>query len=297
MGILDVEWEVSPEGYNTGGWGLHIQSESLAKFGLLLLQGGNWQGRQLLPADWIKQMMTEQHPGTGYGYQMWKGEYPGAWDLDGALGQYVLLVPDKDMVIVITECTLINGINQRKLVWNRLLPQVVDRSLPLSPQAYKRLQRRQQTCTLPTVDGKANSPLAARVESKTFTLSDNAYGWKSLQLRFDRKDREAVLCLMSENGDVAELRCGYNRWAEVAVDECPPYSILPVGCFQGIERPFHVAGSYGWVTAQALRLKIHYVDWVSSLDILVSFENEARIQMVVQPNYSSAVDHIEGTAL
>ena len=40
MHITDVAWEISPEGINTGGWGLHIQSESLAKFGLLLLNRG-----------------------------------------------------------------------------------------------------------------------------------------------------------------------------------------------------------------------------------------------------------------
>ena len=42
-----------------------------------------------------------------YGYQMWLCEYPGAVRADGALGQYILIVPDKDMVVVITECTLI----------------------------------------------------------------------------------------------------------------------------------------------------------------------------------------------
>ena len=60
MHITDVAWEISPEGINTGGWGLHIQSESLAKFGLLLLNRGVWEGRQLLPASWVEQMMTRQ---------------------------------------------------------------------------------------------------------------------------------------------------------------------------------------------------------------------------------------------
>ena len=68
MHITDVAWELSPEGINTGGWGLHIQSESLAKFGLLLLNRGVWEGKQLLPASWVEQMMTRQI--GDYGYQM-----------------------------------------------------------------------------------------------------------------------------------------------------------------------------------------------------------------------------------
>ena len=64
-------------------------------------------------------MMTRQI--GDYGYQMWLCEYPGAVRADGALGQYILIVPDKDMVVVITECTLIDGRRQRRLVWNRFV--------------------------------------------------------------------------------------------------------------------------------------------------------------------------------
>lgn len=53
LGISGMRWETCPRGINTGGWGLSIQTEGLAKFGQLLLQKGQWQGRQLLPAAWI----------------------------------------------------------------------------------------------------------------------------------------------------------------------------------------------------------------------------------------------------
>ena len=89
MHITDISWEVSPEGINTGGWGVYLQSESLAKFGQLLLNRGVWEGKQLLPAEWVDRMMTKQSDtgsfGYGYGYQMWLCEYPGAVRIDGAL--------------------------------------------------------------------------------------------------------------------------------------------------------------------------------------------------------------------
>lgn len=121
---------------------MYLQSESLAKFGQLLLNRGVWEGKQLLPAEWVDRMMTKQSDtgsfGYGYGYQMWLCEYPGAVRIDGALGQYALLIPDKDMVVVITECTLIDGATQRRLVWNRLLPAVGDDTL-IPGKDYKRL--------------------------------------------------------------------------------------------------------------------------------------------------------------
>jgi CubicO group peptidase (beta-lactamase class C family) len=60
MNIREVEWEKSPEGYNTGGWGLYIQSESLAKFGLLLQHEGRYKGRQLIPSAWVREMMRSR---------------------------------------------------------------------------------------------------------------------------------------------------------------------------------------------------------------------------------------------
>ena len=163
MHITDISWEVSPEGINTGGWGVYLQSESLAKFGQLLLNRGVWEGKQLLPAEWVDRMMTKQSDtgsfGYGYGYQMWLCEYPGAVRIDGALGQYALLIPDKDMVVVITECTLIDGATQRRLVWNRLLPAVGDDTL-IPGKDYKRLLKKQSSYQLPFVPGKASSSLA-----------------------------------------------------------------------------------------------------------------------------------------
>ena len=88
-------WEESPQGINTGGWGLYLKTEDLAKMGQLLLQKGEWNGRQIIPADWVAEMSKKQvdsvNPGTrledaaakgmttetsdwmqGYGYQMWR---------------------------------------------------------------------------------------------------------------------------------------------------------------------------------------------------------------------------------
>lgn len=50
------KWEESPQGINTGGWGLWLKTEDLAKMGQLLLQNGKWNGRQLIPADWVAEM-------------------------------------------------------------------------------------------------------------------------------------------------------------------------------------------------------------------------------------------------
>lgn len=285
MNITEVAWEISPEGVNTGGWGLHIQSESLAKFGQLLLNRGKWEGKQLIPASWVEQMMSKQMEtgGDGYGYQMWLCEYPGAVRADGALGQYILVIPDKDMVVVITECTLIDGRTQRRLVWKRLLPEVGDTPLT-SGKAYNQLQKKQSTYQLPVTQGKATSVVSREYAGKCIELGQNKFGWQSLNLQF--KPKEIVLTVTETNGNSYDLLFGYKQWLKVSTEVYPPYSITPVDSFKGIEGPFWVAGSYAWAEPETLELKAHYVNWISALDIKLHFDGE-KVDLKVKENYSS----------
>lgn len=105
LGIRRVFWESCPKGINKGGWGLFIGTEDAARLGQLVLQKGNWNGRQLVPEEWLetsleKHMETPENMGPyGYGYQVWLGGRPGSCTFNGMLGQNVVVYPDLDMVV------------------------------------------------------------------------------------------------------------------------------------------------------------------------------------------------------
>ena len=61
------EWEESPQGINCGGWGLSLTTEDMAKMGQLFLQEGKWNGKQLVPAEWLKEMSSYQVPSAPSG--------------------------------------------------------------------------------------------------------------------------------------------------------------------------------------------------------------------------------------
>ena len=111
MGINDVEWELCPKGIVTGGWGIYMSAMSQAMFGQLLLNKGQWEGKQLISSEWIDEMMTVRvvRDANDYGYQIWLCEYPGAWRADGAFGQYIMVVPQKNMVVVLNQCSRSKG--------------------------------------------------------------------------------------------------------------------------------------------------------------------------------------------
>ena len=116
LGIEKPEWDLSPEGICCGGFGLHLSSESIARFGQCLLQKGVWQGRQVLPAGWVE-LATREHIanyegdpqagnewGQGYGFQFWRcidGRYRG----DGMYGQACMVDEARDAVLAVTCAT------------------------------------------------------------------------------------------------------------------------------------------------------------------------------------------------
>ncbi|GHT27384.1 penicillin-binding protein [Bacteroidia bacterium] len=137
LNIKDIYWEENPQGINTGGWGLYIKTEDMAKFGQLFLQLGKWNGKQILPAGWVEQASTakiksrpagaseegdysDNEWGQGYCYQMWRCKH-NAYRADGASGQFIFVFPEKNAVVAITA-----GMNNMdkgiKLVWEHILP-------------------------------------------------------------------------------------------------------------------------------------------------------------------------------
>ena len=295
MNVTEWAWEESPEGVNTGGWGVHIQPESLAKFGQLILNEGRWEGKQLVPAEWIREM-CKKHRETGrevYGYHIWHcGGHNGAVRADGALGQYVISVLDKDMVVVMTEATLGNGRDQRRLIWDVLLPHIQDEPLPANKKDYQKLLKKQDSYKLAEVKGKASSAFASNWENKTIELGKNTFGWKSLKLNFGKK--QVTMTMTETNGKSYELLFGYQQWMTTTFDAYPPYSITPIDRFKGLEGPYYASGSYAWISKEELQLKAHYVNWVSALEMTFRLDENGEVQLNVQTNYIKKPYSISG---
>ena len=139
LGITGITWDESPQGINVGGWGLNVKTEDMAKLGQFFLQKGKWDGKQLLPESWIEEA-TKSHiaslpAGTrrenlkmkpedsdwlqGYGYQMWRCRHNGV-RADGANGQYIIILPEKDAVIAVT-ANVSDMQAEINLIWEHLL--------------------------------------------------------------------------------------------------------------------------------------------------------------------------------
>jgi len=121
LGVEAGEWGTDAEGHNNGCGDLNLTARDAAKFGLLYLNDGEYEGNQVVPADWVHdslQRYSEDINATGgfpanfglsisdigYGYQWWSAKAGGhhldfAW---GHGGQFIVLLDELDMVIVVT---------------------------------------------------------------------------------------------------------------------------------------------------------------------------------------------------
>lgn len=88
--------------------GLNLTTRDYARFGLMIEQMGQWQGQQVVPADWLRASTAPSAPTLpgkiGYGYQWWipKGAPDGQFIARGIYGQYIFIDQNTDVVIVVT---------------------------------------------------------------------------------------------------------------------------------------------------------------------------------------------------
>ncbi len=152
LGIDNPQWASSPEGNSIGGGGLKLCTEDVAKLGQLYLQKGQWNGKQLLPQQWVEQATSKQVPNEqeshakigidwqqGYCFQFWRCTH-NAFRGDGASGQFVVVIPEKDAVVAITADTG-NMQGELNAIWDQLLPAFGGKSLPEDAAELEKLKQ------------------------------------------------------------------------------------------------------------------------------------------------------------
>jgi CubicO group peptidase (beta-lactamase class C family) len=104
LGISEVVWSGGNQGRNYGGSRLQMTPHDMAKFGYLYLNEGLWDGEQIVPTAWVEASTTNHSPTPEiyYGYQWWVMPWAGYYSAIGARGQYIIVLPELDMVVVFT---------------------------------------------------------------------------------------------------------------------------------------------------------------------------------------------------
>ena len=244
--IMPGLWESCPAGTNFGGFGLHLKLMDVAKFAQLILDKGRWQGKQLLPADYLAEAVLphadnsmNEHPDwkCGYGYQFWRSRH--GFRGDGACGQYALMLPEEKMAVAVNATVTEMG-KILDILWEKLLPCVQASPLPEDKTALAELEEFARTLAVPA----ASAGKKAEKRSCAFAFGPNSVGIEGGSLEITPE--ECVLALKTPRG-VEEIRAGFGFFAR---------STAQLQDF----RPHPLAGCASWKSENLLEIDVLFLD-------------------------------------
>lgn len=188
LGIHDVFWETDPQGYNVGHGDLSLHPHDMAKLGLLFLQEGRWEDRQIISRRWVQEARTAQSETPGeedpYGYGWWlTTDLEGVYRAEGRNGQHIYILPDWNMVLVTTG----GGFDMGEIGESLLkIIGAMEETLPDNPTGFARLEEAvaaiaQPPMASPTVPLPA---IAQTISGHTYVFDANLIGLESVVFDF-----------------------------------------------------------------------------------------------------------------
>jgi CubicO group peptidase (beta-lactamase class C family) len=278
--IRGIDWDLNPQGINLGMIGLRLRTEDLAKFGQLLLQNGVWNGKQLIPKEWIKEATSfkiESNDGganrapknlndwaQGYCYQMWRGRNNSV-RLDGMGGQFVVLFPDKDAVVIMT-ANARSTQDELNLMHNYLIPAIKsDKAIPENARLNIELQKRQSSLILKptTAAGLSKSEIESKISGKEFGLAKNNNNIQSVYFTFNGNECSFAL---KRDDNISFIKTGLESWGmsntlSSSLLAPPRVASKSVDANYKILQPIIKVGvSYSWTDKNTLELTARFIE-------------------------------------
>ena len=196
LGISNWHWGTDPQGLFCGYADLCLTPRDMARFAYLYLKHGMWKGQKILPDGWVGEStrmhvdfhntyaenQKDDYKVSGYGYQIWLYKF-GAYGAHGLFGQYIFVIPGKDMVVVVNSSLL-----ESMDIWKRqtfvpvkILTDIIIKSIvsdgpiPQKPQHcsnHQDMLRQIRTGPLPMKHEKLPE-IARRISGRTILLSEH----------------------------------------------------------------------------------------------------------------------------
>ena len=288
---MDVPfWETSPQGVEAGGWGLQLTTEDIAKFILCCHNGGKFDGRQVIPAEWIQRATAFQNASAssqkdadstvGYGYGFWQcAGMKNTFQCEGLYSQYAISFADQDACLVITSR---NAALQQTLdiIWKHMPDVFLPEggiSLPIRIQIAPDDQYTpcRQEAAEKAVSGKTYQLRkqrfidACNFPISVFPMQANFFAWEKggdmTNLRFVF-DRNGCAFSWTENG-------GYENTQRLAMDGSLAPGRIRIG-----QLDLETAGYAFWLNEKTLEVRIHALSAVSTRVFRFTFSGK-RITM------------------
>jgi CubicO group peptidase (beta-lactamase class C family) len=246
LGITDVRWDQSPQGIYIGWARMWLKPHDMAKIGLLFLQGGEWEGHQVISREWIQESLTphafpknyhdvldqngekDQMPSgenwvamkflrpyaDGYGYQWWL-DRDGSYTALGTAGQYILVSPEENLVAVVTGQSSGMGSFQPAKYFRDYIREAVisDQALDPNPAALAALDAYGEPPVLAQEPNQVPvlPPMAMGISGDIYVLDENNWNYDNFQLVFPTGKDYVIFSYTAKVDDQVSYQVGLDN--------------------------------------------------------------------------------------
>ena len=284
-------WMKMPDGCEVGGGGLFATTEDNLRLMKLYADGGVWEGERILDDEYVKRATTLQNESAteaknnplakdnfvGYGYQIWMCRPNGVYRADGAMGQFTIVVPDKDMIIAITENASGAHWAQTTLdvMWEFLERIEKHPAKAENTEKSECLKNRMGRLALPNPKYAPYSPIAANIEGRQWKVIDGDFYMEDVGVAQHMSGCEMpqpidVFCFHFTSDEIVmdwENREEKERLV-IATDGSRRHNTLPGRLIS------QVLLSGAWISENKLEVKARYIETCKEETLLFTFEEK-----------------------
>ncbi|KAL1890314.1 hypothetical protein Sste5346_008316 [Sporothrix stenoceras] len=209
LGIKLLAWDVGPDGICPGGNGISCLPSDFLKLGILHLQKGKWEGKQILPESWAVACTTAQR-GNLYGYHWWTDTEKQGYYASGMFGQLCFVFPQHDAVLAITAAGMGDAEPLQRAVWRHFPKAFGTSSKPLDVTeniaSIESLTSgldhvRLPTMTITAADEQPTSDFLAQISKERFTcVTPNDDGVFSFALDISNNEQSLAFHMQDARG-------------------------------------------------------------------------------------------------
>lgn len=278
-------WEKDGYGIDAGGWGIFLTTEELMKMTLCWLQGGVFEGKQVIPADWAREAVKKQVENlqyselastVGYGYGFWRNPVPGSYRADGLFSQFGMVFEKENACFVMTASEIFEE-KARDCVW-RHFPGIFTEAGGRNndPEVQSRLRLK----AMPDLPAAPRSRFEKKIENKVLNINKNPV-LEQVGMPVGMLAAPALLMSPEKRTSIEEVRFRFREnecemtWREnhykntvtCGMDGKPRFGELRIGQLR-----FHTAATASWENEKTLCV------WVRALEAV----GERRLKFVIE---------------
>ena len=215
LGIEVPAWEKSPDGIESGGWGLFLKTEDIAKLILCYMNGGKYNGKQVIPEWWTKEATSYHNDNSGsqskpdsqagYGYGFWRcAGMENTYRCEGLYSQYAIAIPDYD-ACVITTSTNSNLQQTLDIIWKHIKDAFIEETD--TENSVK--------CELTPEDPPIvteRSSLEKNIQGKVYSLRKPIFVNKAAHLPVSALPLPVVYFLDERGGNMTDISFDFNNY-------------------------------------------------------------------------------------